>query len=147
MWSYLDRLLPVPMSRNRSKQKEYRATSEKESAYRGLAGTLMYLGNAFFLQAAMHTSRMKQKLGDLTLKHFLEGNAAVKEMLNLRPYIRYLSPGNKSFIRNVSLSDVSHGGSDSIYGRTSGLCGLFLGTIGSTDRIYHPVSWTSHKKT
>lgn len=50
----------------------------------------MYLGNAVVPQASMIKYRMKQRLGDLRIRHILEGNKAMKDVIKLRPYIRYL---------------------------------------------------------
>lgn len=116
MWDYLEKPLPVQLSRTRAKQRDEKATAEEVSAYRGLAGTLMYMGNSVIPQAAMVTSKMQQNLGDLRVRHILEGNSAVKEIINLGPYIRYLRPSRDMVTWIISLSDAAHGGADTIYG-------------------------------
>lgn len=146
MWEYTEKLTQVDMSRKRLKQREEKATNEEESAYRALAGTLMYMGNAIVPQASMVTSKMQQRLGDLRVKHLIDGNASVKEILKLRPYISYRRVTGCPDVRLVSLSDAAHGGADSIYGQTGGLCGIAIKSSGSHGTIYHPLGWTSHKQ-
>lgn len=134
------------MSRSRSKQRDERATAEEESAYRGLAGTLMYLGNAVVPQAALTTSRMQKNLGDLRVKDIIDGIRSLKEILRLRPYISYLRPNTMKPVRIVSLRDAAHGGAGKIYGQTGGICRLLIDYKGAANRIVHPVSWKSHKQ-
>lgn len=146
MWDYIEKLSPVELTRERRRQKGEKATASEETAYRALAGTLMYMGNSVTPQASFITSRMQQELGDLRVGHIIEGNNRTKEMVNLRPYIRYIRPSGMSDMRIVSLSDAAHGGSSSIYGQTGGICGILIEACGVTDRIFHPISWTSHKQ-
>lgn len=146
MWEYIERLTHIPTSRKRSKQREERATNDEETAYRALAGTIMYLGNALMPQASMTTSKMQQKLGNLRVKDLSEGNRSMREILTLRPYIRYKRVTERTDIRIISLSDAAHGGGDSIYGQTGGICGLTFKETGNDKAIYHPIAWTSHKQ-
>lgn len=146
MWDYLDKLVPVKLSRARSKQKDEKATPAEESAYRALAGTLMYMGNSVVPQAAMTTSKMQQHLGDLRVKHITEGNVGMKDMIDLRPYIRYRRPVGMYNMKIVSVSDASHGGGDSVYGQTGSLCGLLIEASGDHRKLYHAIGWTSHKQ-
>lgn len=146
MWEYMSKLSTIPLSRLRKKQRDEKVTASEETAFRALAGTLMYMGNSVVPQAAMITSRMQQHLGDLRVKHIIEGNSNMTDITQLRPYIRYIRPTNPQKVKIVSLSDAAHGGADSIYGQTGGLCGLLIEEDGKKDRIYQPVSWTSHKQ-
>lgn len=146
MWGYLEKLSPIQISRSRNKQRDERVTKEEERSYRALAGTLMYLGNSIIPQASMATSKMQQRLGNLRVKDLVEGNLVTKEMLRLRPYIRYIRPVNVTNMRLISISDASHGGADCVYGQTGGLCGLVIESEGSSEVIYHPIGWTSHKQ-
>lgn len=146
MWEYLDKLSAVALSRTRCKQREERATATEESAYRALAGTLMYMGNAVVPQAAMITSKMQQQLGDLRVKHIVDGNNLMKEVMTLRPYIKYRRPPGLSNIKVVSLSDAAHGGGESVYGQSGSICGILIDNAGSSERVYHAISWTSHKQ-
>lgn len=134
------------LSRSRSKEKEERATKSEESSYRALAGTLMYLGNAVVPQAAMITSRMQQRLVNLRVKDIIDGNNRMKYLTLIRPYIRYISQKGASDKRIISRSDAAHDGAESVYGQTGGLCVIFIDEAGSRRRIYHPISWTSHKQ-
>lgn len=70
----------------------------------------------------------------------------MKEILELRPYIRYRRSTGRPNIRIVSLSDAAHGGTDSIYGQTGIICRIAIKSPGSPDVIYHPLGWTSYKQ-
>lgn len=135
MWDYLERLLPIPLSKFRGKQTDERVTNEEEFSYRGLAGTLMYLGNSILPQASMTTSKMQQKLGNLRVKDVANGNSAVRDLMKLKPFIRYTRAPGPGDIRIISLRgescDASHGEAGSIYGQTGSICGLVIqnGTI------------------
>lgn len=48
--------------------------------------------------------------------------------------------------RLIALTDAAHGGSDAIYGQTGGLCGILMNMTGCDGRIFHAISWTSHKQ-
>lgn len=145
-WEYLEKLKPVDIYPSSIKQKSYLVTADEEKSYRGLAGTLMYMGNAVVTQDAMVTSRMQQNLGNMCVIHVIEGNANMQEMVDLRPYIRYIRIGKSFKICILSLSDASNGRKESVYSQTGGICGLFMEKPGVKDRIYHPVSCTSHKQ-
>lgn len=146
MWDYTEKPTQIPISRNRSKQKDDKVTKEEKTAFRALAGTMMYMGNSLVPQKSMITSKMQQNLGDLRVKHLLAGNRSMEKILTLRPYIRYISITGPADIRIMSLSDAAHGGSDSIYGQPVGIGGLPIEAKGTDEVIYHPITWTSHKQ-
>lgn len=89
MQSCISRLSPLDISRAQRKQRDGPATDMEEKDYRSLAGTLMYMGNAFLPQAALITSLMQQKLGRLTVEHLTAVNYMLREQLSLRAEIRY----------------------------------------------------------
>lgn len=111
-----------------------------------LEGTLMYLGNAIRLQAAMMASKMQQTIGTLKISHMLESNKYVEEMLRLRPYIIYVRPIAVCSMILIRVSDASHGAAESLYGQSSSTIGLRIACMGKYRRIYQAMGWTSHKK-
>lgn len=146
MWEYLERLKPVELSRSRSREKEGKVTAGEKTSFRALAGTLMYLGNSEIPQAALVTSKMQQHLGDLRIKHIVDGNNAMKDIFNLRPFIKFVRATGVYKLRLVTLSDASHDGGDTIYGQSGSVCGMLIESEGLRNRIYNPLSWTSHKQ-
>lgn len=146
MWDYIEKLTPLELTWAMRKQKDDRATASEETACRALECTLMYMGNSVITKAALMTSRMKQELGNLQVKHIILGNNRMKEMQNLMPYIGYIRPGGLSDMRIISLSDAAHGGSESIYGKSGGICGILFESCGVKDKIFHPIYWTSHNQ-
>lgn len=71
MHAYRDRLAPIEMSRNRSKDINSRASEREIAEYWSLAGTLLYLGTAVLPQAALVTSVMQQRINQLKVIHVL----------------------------------------------------------------------------
>lgn len=72
MWAYLEKLSPVELTRVKRRKKDERSTETEETEYRALEGTLMYINNSVIPQAALVTSRIQQRLGDLRVSHIME---------------------------------------------------------------------------
>lgn len=99
MRAYLDKILPVELSRIRRRKRDQKDTEREEKKYRRLAGTLMYMGNLVMPQAASITSRMQKQLGDLRVRHIIEGKNYVKDVLSMRSYRRLLRHSKLSNMR------------------------------------------------
>ena len=63
MMRYIERVMAINLSSARRKHTEDKATHDELKAYRSLAGTILFLGNAVLPQAAFVTSLIQQKLG------------------------------------------------------------------------------------
>lgn len=75
----------------------------------------MYLGTAIVPQAALVTSRMQQRLGDL---HLVDANNMLREIMKLSLKITNLKPSNISKTILMSVSDAAHRGNEFDYGQT-----------------------------
>ena len=146
MEKYTRRLKPLHISRSRRHEIDTRANEREVSEYRSLAGTLMYLGSGVVPQAALVTSRMQQRLGDLRVKHLIDANAMLSELTNVRPTICFLNPGPIRSVTLTTLSDASHGGAEFDYGQSGIISGLKIDTTQTTSPIFHSLSWTRHKQ-
>lgn len=89
--------------------------------YRALAGTLLFLGNGVLLQAAVVTSKIQQRLGKLRIQDIIDVNRMTREILNLKPSIKYKKINSVCDVKLVSLSDALHSGGNDIYGKL-GFC-------------------------
>lgn len=61
MKRYAGRIMYVPMSRTRRRERDDIATETEEKAYSALEGTLLFLGNGVLPQASLVTSKMQQR--------------------------------------------------------------------------------------
>lgn len=83
---------------------------------------------------------MPQQIGNFKMKHIIDGNNALKEILRLRPYIQYCRRSDSAKFKIAPLSDAAHGGNESVYGKAGRLCGLLVENAGFSGRIYHVLS-------
>lgn len=93
----------------------------EKGEYQSLAGTLMSLGNAVLPQAAYATSQLQQHPSGLRVKHILEENEILSEIMRLNPGIRYNKPGQIESTTVITISDASHGVQGSEYFQNGGL--------------------------
>lgn len=105
MTDYIDRLKPVDISRTRRRERDSLATDREIAEYRSLAGTLVYLGASVLPPASYVVSAMQQRIGRLTVLHFIEANDMLIELLKLDPTIRYCRPNGTIGAKLVSFSD------------------------------------------
>lgn len=145
MTHYIDKIKPVCMRQGPSAEKEDRATNEEESAYRSLAGVLMFLGNAILPRAAMFTSKMQQKIGWIQVKDILQENIWEMEVIKMKYVIRFVKPGRSEDVKLISISDAVHGGGE-IYGQSGRICGMLIATKLLSPKLFLPISWRSHKQ-
>lgn len=146
MIEYTERIQAITISRSRKHESDSQATAVEEKAYRALAGTLMFLGNGVLPQAALVTSKMQQRLGNLKVSDILDANRMTNEILRLTPTIRYAKPNSVCEVKLISLSDASHGANHEIYGQTGFLCGMMAEDFGNNEHVFHPLIWGSHKQ-
>lgn len=83
----------------------------------------------------MMASKMKQKLGILRICHIQEYNKYVYDVINFRPYIRFIPPVGICNMELISMSDAYHGASDYAYGQNGNFTGLRIDSIGERKRI------------
>lgn len=110
MKRYVERLKPIPMSKPRRKQLQDPATESEKKQYRSLAGTLLYLGNGVLPQASyvhIMTSVLQQQISALKVRHLVDANDMVSEILQL-PTIMFLKPHKVKNAIMSSFSDASH---------------------------------------
>lgn len=146
MDEYRKRLKPLPLSRERRREREAKASDREEKEYRSLAGTLLYMGNAVLPQASLVASRMQQRIADLRVWHLSDANAMLKELLGLDIRLTYRPMRTVTFARIVCFSDASHGGSDSAFGQSGGVCGIVVQGSNEKGCYYYPLGWISQKQ-
>lgn len=146
MEGYLRRVRSIQITKDRKSSPNSLADDRERSEYRSMAGVLLYLGQAVLPQACLVASKMQQKLGMLKVGHLMEANTMLGDLKKHRPSLYFRSPSNISDISISTFSDASHGAADEIYGQTGGLCGLVIQDDTSSRRMFHPISWTSHKQ-
>ena len=146
MQSYTDRLSTLQITPNRRKEADGRCTSAEVTAYRSLAGTLIFLGHTCVPYAALIASRMQQALGDLRVKHLVLANEMVKMMMDNNQVILYRRPKEVKKVQLVTLSDASHGGGGNIYGQSGSITGLVMDAQENGTPLFFPIDWSSHKQ-
>lgn len=151
-WTYpasCKKINPISMDRKRRKEVHLKATTEEVESFRSLAGALLWLGSAVMPQAACIASFMQQKVTRLRVHDFIEANSRLKELRDLKPYIKYQQPEQHSTsdITVYSFSDASFNISASqSYGQTGMVTGLlFDANRGRTGMAFHPIYWSSSK--
>ena len=144
MHRYIDRINLISISRQRRKQMNEPVTEEEKKQYRSLAGTLLYLGNGVLRQAAFVTSMFQQKISALSVRHLVDANNMLTELLNLDPWLKCLKPQKVDSVVISSFSDASHP-KDRDFGQTGIICGLRIQAKGKQD-IFHMLDWSSHKQ-
>lgn len=91
MTEYLhDRVDFMPLTRDRRKQQEERATDEEVATYRSLAGTLNFLETGALPEAAFVASVFLQRQTSLLVHDISVGNRIVGELRKLTPVVRYV---------------------------------------------------------
>ena len=140
----IEKVKHIPLSRQRRKQIHEPVSEDGRRHFRTLAGTLLYLGNGVLPQASFVTSIFQQKISALSVRHLVEANNMIDELLCLSPWIKFIK---SSDVRNViisSFSDASHP-KDRDYGQSGIICGLRIITNNGVD-LFHTIDWFSHKQ-
>ena len=149
MTRYLERLIPIELSRTRRKQRLEAATEVEIKRYRSLAATLMYLGNAVLPHAAYATSLMQKMLPKIRVEELVMANDVLRDILSMKCRIVFKTPPPPTDITEVivsSFSDASFNHSDSSgYGQTGLITGLRIKQKDGVD-LFHPLDWTSSKQ-
>lgn len=146
MKRYVERRKPIPLSKPRRKQLQEPATETEKKQYRSLAGTLLYLGNGILPQASYVTSVLQQQISALMVRHLVDVNSMVCEILHLEPTLMFLKPHKTTNAIMSSFSDASYP-RDRDYGQTGILCGLRVKEHGTDNRdIFHMIDWSSHRQ-
>lgn len=144
MSDYLNSIEELDIARPRRLTLTDKADGRETHAYRSLAGTLLYLGQAVRPQACFVASKMQQKLGRLLVSDVMEANLMLRELKKLSPSVTFSKPTDVTNIDIYTLSDASHSSESEVYGQTGVVCGLKIETTNRT--FYHAILWSSHKQ-
>lgn len=146
MGSYLKRIRPVCISRDRENHPHATVDDSERSESRSLAGTLLYLGQAVSPQAWYMASRIQQRLLYFTVKHPHEENDMVKEICSLHYFSTFPQPEELASISVCTFSDASSGRNNYAYGQTGLISGLRIRSRNSNVMSYRPLVCSSHKQ-
>lgn len=146
MIRYMERLKPITLSRQRRRQHHEPASDTEKRQYRSLAGTLLYLGNGVMPQASYVTSVLQQQISALKVRHLVDANNMLGEILQLDPTLTFLKPHNVNNALISSFSDASHP-RDRDYGQSGVLSGIRIQCDNyEAHDIFHMVDWSSHRQ-
>lgn len=149
-----ERVSLMPLSRERRKEQEARASAEEVETYRSLAGTLNFLGNGCLPQVGFVSSVFLQRQANLVVHDIAMGNRLVAELKKMDAVVKFAAPPAR--VRSASVlgfSDASFnviGGSS--YGQSGYLSGLLLrpalfeNVPSSEDCVFHVYDWFSSKQ-
>lgn len=147
MTRYMDQIQPIPLDKERKKQREEQASTSEVGVFRTLAGELIWVGCGVLPQATVIGSVMQQSIPRLTVHDLVEANAALKEMKDLRAVIVY--PSVSSGVTEKSITTFSDAAfnisSHQAYGQTGVLTGLRMRLRDGSD-VYHLIDWVSCKQ-
>lgn len=146
MRSYMTQLAEINLTRERRKQLDAPASENEITAFRSLAGTLLWLGKGVLPPAAYASSTMQQKISMLKVGHLLEANEIVRDIKKLQPTLLFRRTGNVTKAMITTFSDASFNiTSRKSYGQT----GLVLGVRTTMDdgyEMFHMLDWVSTKQ-
>ena len=128
MQEYVDKILPIPISKERRRKSQEKCTPQELTAYRALAGSLNFLGHGVLLQASFAASNMQQSVGRLHVSNLITANQVLTELRSLSPILIFRSPTSLESAVYLAFSDASQGSGS--YGLTRYVSGLFLPTGG-----------------
>lgn len=96
MMNHIERLRPIQISRQRSKERYELASDAEKKQYRSLVGALLHPGNGVMQQALLVVFTMQQKLLRLTFQKHGTADEMLKEffkeLLSLQPWLTYKRP-------------------------------------------------------
>lgn len=144
MHDYFRRIKTLCIPKARRKMYTEACDAAETQAFRSLAGTLLYLGQAVLPQACLVASKMQQRIGSLHVSDMLDANQMVKELLSLQPSLLFLSSVEDFHATLITLSDASHAGLHEVYGQTGLISGIKVQCF--KGNYFHPITWTSHKQ-
>lgn len=78
----------------------------------------MYLDTAVVPNASFPTSIIHQRLVDLRFRYLLDVKKFLVGIFKLNQSIMYIFPKSVATVTLTTISDATHGGCDSIYGKT-----------------------------
>eukprot|EP00737_Agarophyton_chilense_P005823 gb/GEZJ01009699.1/.p1 GENE.gb/GEZJ01009699.1/~~gb/GEZJ01009699.1/.p1 ORF type:complete len:183 (+),score=5.03 gb/GEZJ01009699.1/:167-715(+) len=107
---------------------------------------MMYLGSSVLPSASFMTAEMRQKLGNLRVKHLVDPNAMLKGIRALQQIIKYVRPVGVKGATLITLSDASHSTRDLAYGQSRIICRVQFITKVDDYPIFHPLYWSSTKQ-
>ena len=145
MMGYIDRLRPIKISRQRSRERDDLGSDAEKKQYRSLAGALLYLGNGVLPQALLVTSMMQQKLPRLTVQGLVIASDMLKELLSLKSWLTYQKPVHTKSVILSTFSDAAHP-RDRDYGQTGLITGLRVIYKDGLSEIFHLIDRTSRKQ-
>lgn len=148
MSDYLEYIKPLNIARARRTTPMTQATNHELTGYRRLAGELTWIGCAVLPQASLIGSIMQQKIPNLSVQDLIEANQTLKELKQLRAFIRYQRPMKKlDHTEIVSFSDAAFNISKhQQYGQTGFLTGIRLCMANEDSTIYHVIDWSSTRQ-
>lgn len=107
MERYLERINFITLARARRKQFEEMGTEAEEKTYQSLACTLLYIGSGVLPQPTFVTSSLQQQIAILKVGYLVLANGRARELLKLKPRIRFHKATNIKMVQVCGLSDAS----------------------------------------
>lgn len=146
MRSYMSQLTEISLTRERRKQPKEPASAVEITAFRSLAGTLLWLGKGVLPPAAYASSTMQQRLSMLKVGHLLEANEIVREIKKLKPVLLFRRTGTVIGAVITTFSDASFNiTSRKSYGQTGLVSGVRT-TMDNGSEMFHMLDWVSTKQ-
>lgn len=147
MDAFMESIEPLDITRARRKEHEDIATQHEYTAYRSLAGSIIWAGNGALPQAAFVGSLMQQTAPRLRVKDITEANKMLKEIRDLKPLISFRKLTSE--VDNIDVWTFSDASFNIVTGRDYGQTGIITGlkvTGKGGESVFHVVDWTSSKQ-
>lgn len=143
MEKYLSDIQALELLGNRRKKYESPAKSDETSAFRRIAGALMWDGKATLPPTSLARSLMQQQIGILKVRSLIQANHTLKELKDLSPVMKFPAMNSPSYMQIPTYSDASFNiNSRQVYGHT--------GIISSIEvfnkefpNLFFPINWSS----
>lgn len=101
--AFLDKLEPIPITKQRRKEVHEKATKEETEMFRSMAGAILWIGSAVMPQAACIASFMQQKVTRLVVQDLIDANARLNELRDIKAWIKYIAETVDSCLRQFLL--------------------------------------------
>ena len=148
MEAYMERVVSIPVERERRKSQDSPMTKRELTQYRGLAGMMNWAGRAAVPVACFAASEMQQKLADARVKHLCSANGMVAEVRKLPPRVLYKSP--RSAVVESSIAGFSDAAFNTSAARSYGQSGFVAGIAyreRDGEKLHlHVTDWSSSKQ-
>lgn len=108
-WNYPNEVIEFRVKDSRHHQRELIDASKHKFYYRSLSGVLEYFVNDILPRTALMASKMQQNTGLIKVNHLQEANCYVRDVINLRPFIRFIPPTGIFEMLLTIISDASDG--------------------------------------